>query len=162
MSHWDRSRHRRERRYHAGYPPLGFYDGYDGYGKDIEDPCRYDRISVARPRRRGPTCYDWCPLCVGDYREPYELLRRYDPLMELMEEIHDCWIAMETGQFIAQDAADRIEEASKMVNRMFGYDPTYKQFSALMKQLARDVQLMPGNAIVPYHLRPRRRRSFFA
>ena len=50
---------------------------------------------------------------------------------------------METGRFVAQDAADTIEEASKLINRMSGYDPRYSEIARVMKQLARDVQLMP-------------------
>lgn len=56
-----------------------------------------------------------------------------------MDELHEAWVSMELGRFIAQDAADRIEEASKMVNRLFPYDTTYKEMSRIMKQIARDV-----------------------
>lgn len=74
-----------------------------------------------------------------------------------MEEVHDCINAMDAGQFIAQDVADKFEELSKAVNRISGYDPMLKPYSGFLKQLARETQLLPDNALVPHMLRPRRR-----
>lgn len=74
-----------------------------------------------------------------------------------MEFVHNCYVAMETGRFIAQDAADRIEEVSKMVNRAYGYDPIYKQWSGFLKQMAREVQLLPDQTRC--WSRPRRTRQ---
>jgi hypothetical protein len=61
-----------------------------------------------------------------------------------MDFVHNCIIALNAGRMIAQDATDRIEEVSKMINRTYGYDPTYKSMSRFFKQVARDAQLLPN------------------
>lgn len=65
-----------------------------------------------------------------------------------MDFVHQCSIAMEAGRIIAQDAADRIEAVSKMINRAYGYDPSYKQWSRFLAQMARGVQQLPDQG--PY------------
>lgn len=71
-----------------------------------------------------------------------------------MEEMHELCIAIEMGRFVAQDAAERIEETSRMVNRMFGYEPVYRQYSRFLKQMALQVQLLSDNPLPPRYLRP--------
>jgi hypothetical protein len=58
-----------------------------------------------------------------------------------MDFVHRCIIALNAGRFIAQDAADRIEEVSRLVNRTCGYDPACKSMSRFLEQVAREAQL---------------------
>ncbi|KAF1360228.1 hypothetical protein EJ07DRAFT_155212 [Lizonia empirigonia] len=124
-------------------------------------PCSHDRYEAydympnRRHTLRGRSCYDWCQICTGDYRRPYEILRRYDPIAEMMQEVHDSIIEFELNHFLAAEWADTFEEASLMLNRMFGHDPHIKAFARFLKQTARDVQLLPDRFPVPFHARPR-------
>ncbi|KAF3006031.1 hypothetical protein E8E13_010706 [Curvularia kusanoi] len=116
----DRPRYRRERRYCNAHAPPSYYDGYGCGGCDREyEDIRYDHISVSRRRGRQHDCRnnDWC-FCRGDYREPYEFLSHYGPLAGLMDEVHECCIALTAGRFIAQEMADKFEEASRAINAM--------------------------------------------
>ncbi|KAF1929701.1 uncharacterized protein M421DRAFT_91522 [Didymella exigua CBS 183.55] len=118
----DRSRRHRDRGSYSGYPPYGYYEDSDAY-ESIE------RYSYATRKSKRYICAKPCPVCNGDFREPFEALRYYNPFEGDMDFVHKCIIATEAGRFIAKDAADRIEEVSKMVNRAYGHNPIFKQWS---------------------------------
>ena len=65
--------------------------------------------------------------------------------MAMMEELQECYIALEAGRFVAQDVADRFEMASREINRMLGYDPIHRRYSGYLHNVARQVQLLPDN-----------------
>ncbi len=85
------------------------------------------------------------------------MIRQYDALADMMEEVHECVNALMNGRYIALEAAETLEEASRSINHMLGYDPMCRSYSGFLKQLARDTQLLPDNALVPRLMRPRRR-----
>lgn len=74
-----------------------------------------------------------------------------------MEDVHDCINALETGRFIAQDVADKCEELSRAVSRITGYELMLKPYSGFLKQLGREIQLLPDTSLMPRMLRPRHR-----
>jgi hypothetical protein len=79
----------------------------------------------------------------------YDFLISYNPTMALMEELHECFMALEAGRFVAQDVVDRFELASREINRMLGYEPMHKRYAVLLQNIARQVQLLPDNYLYP-------------
>lgn len=87
----------------------------------------------------------------------YDFLINYNPTMAMMEELQECFMALEAGRFVAQDVADRFEVASREINRMLGYDPMHRRYSGYLHNVARQVQLLPDNYLYPRGPQMRRR-----